>query len=48
MQVSPFLQVAAFVLMVLSSAMNIAAVIKLTGNVDKISNIFCIETPDQP
>jgi hypothetical protein len=45
MPVSSFFQVTAFVVLLFSSALNIAAAIKLTGSVDKVDNIFCIENP---
>lgn len=45
MTASPFLLVASLVVLLFSSALNVAAAIKITNDLDKVSNLFCIEEP---
>lgn len=40
---NPYFLGAAFALMVLSSAMNIASTVKLNNMLGKVSDMFCIE-----
>jgi len=47
MQIPPILQAVVFVVMLLSTAMNVFATVKLNGVTNKMTDLFCIEGSSQ-